>query len=46
MNKISSNAPSFICNKKLLDLIPIGVREWHNKLVDEFIITGKSKFVR
>ncbi|CAK93090.1 unnamed protein product (macronuclear) [Paramecium tetraurelia] len=46
MNKISSNAPSFICNKKLQDLIPLGVREWHNKLVDEFIITGKSKFVR
>ncbi|CAD8148460.1 unnamed protein product [Paramecium octaurelia] len=46
MSKISSNAPSFICNKKLQDLIPLGVREWHNKLVDEFIITGKSKFVR
>ncbi|CAD8064670.1 unnamed protein product [Paramecium primaurelia] len=46
MNKISSNAPSFICNKKLEDLIPLGVREWHNKLVDQFIITGKSKFVR
>ncbi|CAD8068710.1 unnamed protein product [Paramecium sonneborni] len=46
MNKISSNAPSFICNKNFQDLIPFGVREWHNKLVDEFIITGKSKFVR
>ncbi|CAD8089580.1 unnamed protein product [Paramecium sonneborni] len=46
LNKISSNAPYFICNKTFQDLIPLGIREWHNKLVDEFIITGKSKFVR
>ncbi|CAD8177841.1 unnamed protein product [Paramecium pentaurelia] len=46
MSKISSNAPSYVCNKQLQELIPNGIKEWHDKIVNEFIKKGKSKFIR
>ncbi|CAK86914.1 unnamed protein product (macronuclear) [Paramecium tetraurelia] len=46
MSKVSSNAPSYVCNRQLADLIPNGIKEWHDKIVNEFIKIGKSKYIR
>ncbi|CAD8103443.1 unnamed protein product [Paramecium sonneborni] len=46
ISKISSNTPSYVCNKSLPELIPNGIKEWHDKIVNDFIRTGKSKFIR
>ncbi|CAD8103445.1 unnamed protein product [Paramecium sonneborni] len=46
IKSLSSNAPKTFCNKNLDDLIPLGIREWHSQLVDQFLIDGQSKYVR
>ncbi|CAD8168194.1 unnamed protein product [Paramecium octaurelia] len=46
MSKVSSNAPSYVCNRQLADLIPNGIKEWHDRIVNEFIRIGKSKYIR
>lgn len=46
MKNVSSNAPKSFYNKTIDDLVPDGIREWHSFLVNEFIINGRSRFIR
>ena len=46
LTSISSNAPKVFCTKDLDELIPSGIREWHDALIDRFFHDGYSKYVR
>ncbi|CAD8178638.1 unnamed protein product [Paramecium pentaurelia] len=43
---VSSNGPQQYKNKLLNELIPFGVREHHDDLIQNLLITGQSKFTR